>query len=260
MAGRSAAQEILTVETPESVAFAYELAGLGSRGVALALDMLMIGLISLAEAAFIVLAGVVIRWAVSPEALTVAIPWLAGALLLSVFATAWAYFVYGEVVRNGRTWGKSRVGLRVVRDDGSRVGALDSVIRNLLRVVDALPGNYAVGMLCILFNARCKRLGDMAAGTVVVRDRGDLVLRFDGGESEAEALAREFLERRAKLTPAARSQVGTAIMAAFGEELSPSWDEAAIAGRLAELCGWSAEGAEMDVRASARAESDADRG
>jgi hypothetical protein len=126
----------------------------------------------------------------------------------------------------------------VVRDDGSRVGVLDSVIRNLLRIVDILPGNYAVGMLCILLNPRHKRVGDMAAGTVVVRDSRELELHFDGGdESRQVALAKDFLSRRASLTPAARFQVGSAVLRAFGEEPDPTWDEPTIAGRLADLSG-----------------------
>jgi uncharacterized RDD family membrane protein YckC len=236
---RSAAEELFSIETPESVSFAYELAGLGSRGVALALDMLVVGLIWLGEGAIAALIGYVLSRTLSPNAFQAALAWIAGVAAVVIFATMWAYFVVGEVARNGRTWGKGRLGLRVVRDDGSRVGFLDSVIRNLLRVVDMLPGNYAVGMLCILLNKKHKRVGDMAAGTVVVRDSEDLTLRFDGGDdSRRTALAREFLERRPGLTPEARYQVGVAILQAFGEEPDPAWDEPTVAGRIADLTGW----------------------
>lgn len=237
MAERSAASELFSVETPESVAFAYELAGLGSRGVAFALDMLLLVLVWLGEAALGGLVWVVVR-ALAPAAANDALFWILGITMVVAFASLWAYFVVSEVARGGRTWGKSRVGLRVVRDDGSRVGVLDSVIRNLLRVVDMLPGNYAVGMLCIVFNGKHKRLGDMAAGTVVVRDGHDLSLTFDGGaDSKQVTLARDFLRRRPDLTPAARSQVGSAVLRAFGEEPDPAWDEPTLAGRLADLSG-----------------------
>jgi uncharacterized RDD family membrane protein YckC len=236
---RSAAEDLFSVETPESVAFAYELAGLGSRGVALALDMLVIGLLWLGEAALAALVGYVLFTALPREVFDAALAWIAGVTAVVAFATMWVYFVLGEVARNGRTWGKSRVGLRVVRDDGSRVGVLDSVIRNLLRVIDMLPGNYAVGMLCILLNKKHKRVGDMAAGTVVVRDAGELSLDFVGGEdSRRIALAREFLDRRAGLTPEARMQVGVAVLRTFGEEPDPVWDEPTLAGRVADLSGW----------------------
>jgi uncharacterized RDD family membrane protein YckC len=239
VAETSAATELFTVETPESVAFAYELAGLGSRGVAFALDMLLLGLVWLGEAALGGIVWVVIN-AVAPAAANDAVFWILGVTTVVAFASLWAYFVVSEVTRGGRTWGKSRMGLRVVRDDGSRVGVLDSVIRNLLRVADMLPGNYAVGMLCIVLNGKHKRLGDMAAGTVVVRDGHDLSLTFDGGDdSKQVTLARDFLRRRPGLTPAARMQVGSAILRAFGEEPDPAWDEPAVAARLAVLSGWS---------------------
>lgn len=236
---QSATTELFSVETPESVAFAYELAGLGSRGIALALDTAFIALIMLGEAAVAGLVALIAFRVAPPDMTGGAIAWVAGITAVALFATTWVYFVFGEVVRNGRTWGKKRLGLRVVRDDGSRLSVLDSVIRNFLRLADILPGNYAVGMLCILVNKKHKRLGDMAAGTVVVRDSGELALRFDGGEeSEQVSLAREFLERRAGLTPEARLQVGTAVLAAFGETPDPAWDEPTIAGRLADLSGW----------------------
>lgn len=238
MSQRSAAEELFSVETPESVAFAYELAGLGSRGVAFALDMLLLLGIWLGEAGLAVLVWLAVVAATPAAGDTVAL-WIGGVTIIVAFATLWAYFVIGEVARNGRTWGKSRMGLRVVRDDGSRVGALDSVIRNLLRVVDMLPGNYAIGMLCILLNAKHKRVGDMAAGTVVVRDNRELELHFDGGdESKQVTLAKDFLRRRPGLSPGARVQVGTAVLQAFGEEPDPAWDEPTIAGRLADLSGW----------------------
>jgi uncharacterized RDD family membrane protein YckC len=236
---RSAATELFSVETPESVTFAYELAGLGSRGVAFALDMALLGLVWLGEAALGGLVWLLVS-TLAPETGTDVALWILGVGTVVAFATLWGYFVISEVARGGRTWGKSRMGLRVVRDDGSRVGVLDSVIRNLLRVVDMLPGNYAVGMLCIVVNGKHKRLGDMAAGTVVVRDGNELSLVFDGGDdSKQVTLARDFLRRRDGLTPAARVQVGTAILRAFGEEPDPAWDEAAVAGRLARLSGWS---------------------
>jgi uncharacterized RDD family membrane protein YckC len=234
---RPPTSELFSVETPESVAFAYELAGLGSRGLALALDTLVVALIILGEAALAALTYLLVI-TVLPASEGPAAAWAIGVTAVVAFATSWAYFIYGEVARNGRTWGKGRMGLRVVRDDGSRVGLLDSVIRNVLRLVDILPGNYAVGMVCILASPKHKRLGDMAAGTVVVRDDGELNLRFDGGEGSRQvALAREFLDRRERLTPAARLQVGTAVLAALGEEPEPGWDEATITGRIADLTG-----------------------
>jgi uncharacterized RDD family membrane protein YckC len=235
--GTPAGQRLFSVETPEAVAFAYELAGIGSRGLALALDMLAIALLAAGEFAIAAVVYFALNAAISGNAALVG-AWVFGTTGVLAFGTYWGYFVYGEVFRNGRTWGKGRMGLRVVRDDGSRVAVLDSVIRNVLRLVDMLPGNYLIGMGCVIFSRRNKRLGDMAAGTVVVRDSGEIDGRFDGGEvSKPMALAREFLDRRAGLTPEARYQVGVAVLATFGEEPA-AWDEPTVAGRLADLSGW----------------------
>lgn len=235
--GTPAGQRLFSVETPESVAFAYELAGIGSRGLALSLDMLAITLLIAGEFAIAAIVYFGLDAVISGNSVAIA-AWVFGGTGVIAFATYWGYFVYGEVFRNGRTWGKRRLGLRVVRDDGSRVNVLDSVIRNLLRLVDMLPGNYLIGMFCVIFSRRNKRLGDMAAGTVVVRDSGEIDGRFDGGEASKQvALARDFLDRRTGLTPEARYQVGLAILATFGEEPG-QWDEPTVAGRLADLSGW----------------------
>jgi uncharacterized RDD family membrane protein YckC len=230
--------DLLSVETPESVAFAYRLAGLGSRGFALILDTLMVGLIGIGEG--LVAGGVYLALnAAAPRLAATAVPWIVGAFGVVVFLTAWGYFIVGEVFGNGRTWGKRWMGLRVVRDDGSRVRAGDSIIRNLLRIADALPGNYTVGMFAILFTRQHKRLGDMAAGTVVIRDETTELRLDDGGEDARVLLAREFLDRRAGLaTAAARWQVGVAVLGTFGEQPAATWDEATLAGRIADLCGW----------------------
>jgi uncharacterized RDD family membrane protein YckC len=230
--------DLLSVETPESVAFAYRLAGLASRGFALMLDTLIVGLMAVAEAllAFGIFAAI---RAASPSAADSATSWIWGGLLIVVFATGWGYFVVGETLGNGRTWGKKWMGLRVVRDDGSRVRFGDAVIRNLLRIADILPGNYTVGMVSILVSEQHKRLGDMAAGTVVIRDEHGELRLDDGGEDPRVLLAREFLDRRASLTSdAARWQVGASVLETFGETPHAGWDEPTLAGRVADLCGW----------------------
>lgn len=230
--------DVLSVETPESVAFAYRLAGLGSRGFALILDTLLISLFGLVEG---LIAGAIYLLLdnVAPDVAAVSGPWLVGGLIIAIFLTAWGYFIVGEVFGNGRTFGKRWMGLRVVREDGSRVRTGDSVIRNLLRLADILPGNYAVGMFSILFTRQHKRLGDMAAGTVVIRDETQELRLDDGGVDERVLLGREYLERRGMMvSDEARWQVGTSVLATFGEAPQPSWTEPIVAGRVAQLCGW----------------------
>jgi uncharacterized RDD family membrane protein YckC len=223
------AVDTLSVETPEAVAFAYELAGPASRGAALILDTALLAAIIVAEGLAAVFVGSLLD---SPEAA----PWLIAVVATAAFITYWGYYVWGEVFSNGRTPGKRALGIRVVRDDGGRVGLLDSIIRNLIRIVDLLPGYYAVGLVSLLLSKANKRLGDMAAGTVVVRDSGKLDLVFDGGqESERVRLVHEFLARRGQLSAPARWQVAVELLAAWGESPEQTWTEPMMAGRLALL-------------------------
>ncbi|MDZ4063076.1 MAG: RDD family protein, partial [Coriobacteriia bacterium] len=223
---------MLEIGTPEAVTVTYPLAGIGSRGAAALIDLLMLGLLMLAETtagALVLFVGV--RFFGFSDALPV---WGIALLVVALFVTYWGYFIYGEVVRNGRTFGKRRMRIRVVRDDGSRVGVLDSVIRNVVRIVDALPGTYAVGVACLLISPRARRLGDMAAGTVVIAEPDEL--GQVPGADKRESLAGEYLTRRAGLTPDARYQVGVAVLELWGE-VPGTWDEPTIAGRIADLSG-----------------------
>jgi uncharacterized RDD family membrane protein YckC len=233
-AGRTGdAGNVLAVETPESVAFRLELAGIGSRGLALLIDTAIIVGLWVVE----LLAVLALTWVVAETTGRFSLGWSLGTFGALAFFTQWGYFVYAETTRNGRTPGKKRVGLRVVRDDGGRIGFLEAAIRNILRVVDILPGVYGVGMAAMLASSRSKRLGDMAAGTVVVRDRGDLTLYFDGEEGPpATALVKEFLDRREDLSESARYQVAVEILAVFSEAPG-GWTEPEIAGRLMDLAG-----------------------
>ena len=101
----------------------------------------------------------------------------AGAAIFSsaVFGVIFFYHVLFEVLGSGRTLGKRWTGLRVVRSGGRPVTLTRSALRNVLRVIDILPGFYAIGMTVIFITRLNQRIGDLAAGTHVVRDRhGDL--------------------------------------------------------------------------------------
>lgn len=157
----------LEIETPEHVAVGYELADLGSRFTALFLDGLVVGGIMLAL-------GIGIPLVVSligplPEAVGV---FGRGALVLLLFAAPYGYFVYFEGFRDGQTPGKSRMKIRAVHDGGYPLTVRGAAIRNLLRIVDMQPGfTWMVGGVAMMLHSRTKRLGDMAAGSVVVRER-----------------------------------------------------------------------------------------
>ena len=156
-------EQQVAIETPEQVVLSYTIAGIGSRSAAAILDTLLIGM-----AIFIIGLGQVTllghmaggsRWAMA-------------ILALLSFAILWAYFVVFEGVWDGQTPGKRQMGLRVVRDGGYSVGFAASAVRNLVRVIDMQPGFlYAVGMVSAVFSSTGKRLGDYAAGTMVVQER-----------------------------------------------------------------------------------------
>ncbi len=228
---------LLHVETPEAVTVTYPLAGIGSRGLAAVLDLAMILLLVAAEIATAILVFVAgsrffgIAW---QERVT---PWVLAALIVVVFVTYWGYFIFGEVFRNGRTLGKQVAGIRVIRDDGGRVGVLDSIIRNVVRVVDLLPGTYAVGIASIIFSSQCKRLGDLAAGTVVVVDGGPVALATIGPAEERAALVSAYLERRVGFTAAARAQILGELLGLYGVEAAVPWDEGSEEERLRTLAG-----------------------
>jgi uncharacterized RDD family membrane protein YckC len=155
--------EDMVIATPELVAFSYEIAGVGSRFVAALLDLFVvigIGLLVVAVFAFLARLG-------GPFFVTVAI-YLA---LFSGFGLTYGYFWFCEYVFNGQTLGKRAARLRVVGDNGEPISFSQAGIRNLIRFVDFLPGWYAIGLITLFVNGRGRRLGDLAAGTVVVRER-----------------------------------------------------------------------------------------
>jgi uncharacterized RDD family membrane protein YckC len=170
--GRNDLERNVSVRTPESIAFYYELAGLGSRFLAVALDLVIQIFVGIA----IVLLAI---WAApGAQALAQAMHLGSASFQTIVFAIAIlmlflvysGYFIAFETLWNGQTPGKRLIGIRVVRDGGYPIGFMDSVIRNLIRVIEAAFA-YAPSIVSALLSSENKRLGDLAAGTIVVRDR-----------------------------------------------------------------------------------------
>lgn len=162
----SGVDDFFNIDTPENVIFGYEVVGIGSRFLASLIDTLIIGGILL----FVNLAvGFVDRF-VDNTTILVAI-----SLLLS-FAIIWGYFILFELQWNGQSPGKRRMGLRVIRQDGTPITLTESVIRNLVRLIDFFPAMYGVGILTMFIDGQSRRLGDLAAGTLVVRDEDMVTL------------------------------------------------------------------------------------
>lgn len=136
----------------------------------------------------------------SADAAQGALVLVAVAILFLFMAAEMSYFLFWEMTSGGRTPGKALLGLRVVRDGGLPLDLTSSLLRNLLRIVDYLPANYLTGFIAMLVSAEGKRLGDLAAGTVVVRlDRVEPVdpIALDAPEEAGTAFvfAREQIER-----------------------------------------------------------------
>lgn len=142
------------VATPEGVELKLPIAGLAPRALAWLVDAL-IKMIAVSVASF-----------------TLAILDASGTALylLIVFVALWFYNVLFEVFNHGATPGKRALNLRVMNIEGTPVGWSGSLTRNLIRAVDALPGCYAFGCISVLLSRNFQRLGDLAAGTIVVHD------------------------------------------------------------------------------------------
>ena len=117
--------------------------------------------------------------------------------LLAQFVVETGYFIFWEMVTNGRSPGKALIGLRVVCRNGSPINLRSSAVRNFMRIVDILPANYVVGLISIIVSASCERLGDHAAGTLVVRlDRPEAASELPvGADMNQVALTRQQLAR-----------------------------------------------------------------
>ena len=164
--------QLVEVETPEQIAFSYTIAGIGSRAAAAVLDALICFALL---GALTVLAGVIgdsmPRGALGIEA-SASGTWAVALIFLLQFVVLWGYYVLFEALADGQTPGKRQLGLRVVRDGGYSIGLGESAVRNLFRVLDMQPAFfYGVGIISALISRRGKRIGDLVAGTIVVRER-----------------------------------------------------------------------------------------
>jgi uncharacterized RDD family membrane protein YckC len=168
-------EDYLSIETPENVAFGYKVAGIGSRFLAALVDTLIIFVLQvIALLALILFARLFFIDRLDAENPVIA--WLVAIFGLISFAFFWGYYILFEMLWNGQSPGKRWVGLRVIRADGTPITLAESTIRNLVRLVDFLPAYYGVGVVTMFINEQSRRLGDLAAGTLVVHDRAAITL------------------------------------------------------------------------------------
>lgn len=214
----------LEVETPENVVLDYEMAGIGSRTLAALADWLILAALG---GALSIASGV---W-------RDAAPWLVAVLVLILYLVVWGYFTCFEGLRRGQTPGKRWLGIRVIRDTGHAASFSDAAARNLLLPIDLF---LLVGVFFIAIHPRAKRIGDLVAGTVVVRDH-PVEVRVSPEAARAPAreratevagaatpgsplladdefrLLREFSLRAAALPPAVQNRLARNLSARFAE-------------------------------------------
>jgi len=234
-----------SVLTPERVSLKYDIAGIGSRGAAALVDTaLQFGAI------LVIVVALTSTYASVRAFLPVfrgdgAAVLLVGLLSLGILLVTGGYYILFEIVWNGQTPGKRLVGVRVIRENGYPMRPIDAVVRNLVRIVDWLPGIYGVGVLTMLFNQRSRRLGDFASGTIVVREGSsgpDVALTQAPAEqpgvvlSNADAtLVRDFLVRRASLNAAPRAELARRLAEVMSHRygVPAEWDPEAFLEHLA---------------------------
>jgi uncharacterized RDD family membrane protein YckC len=220
------APENLIIDTPEQIALEFPLAGIGSRFLAIAFDSVL----QLGALLLLVGLGLAARRfaAVSVRAIG---PWALAALTAGLFLVYNGYFAIFESLWNGQTPGKRMVGLRVIDVSGRPVTVYGAIIRNLIRIVDQIPGIYAIAILSVLITRRQQRLGDLAAGTVVVHERLEAIVpvldRVPAATShgarkltaEEAVLVEGFLRRRADLDSWVRLRTAERIASRMIERL-----------------------------------------
>ncbi len=226
----------LTVATPENVSFGYALAGLGSRFMAALVDSLLIVLIQV----LVVALGLALALRALQGDGADSLGFVGLALVMLSMLLFWGYYVFFELVWNGQTPGKRWVGLRVLRVNGQPAGAVEVLIRNLVRLVDFLPAAYGAGIVCMFIDSQSRRLGDLAAGTVVVWERSALSVdalvaaanetKIEAGPggtwpARDQALAAEFLDRSASLPN--RAELGRMILETLHAQAGRPTPEAA---------------------------------
>jgi uncharacterized RDD family membrane protein YckC len=219
----------LIIDTPEQTSLEFPLAGIGSRFLAMAADTAIqaaVGLLILIVF-LILLPGFGLFGRAGAQ-------WILALFVIAGFLLYSAYFAFFEIVWNGQTPGKRYAQLRVMKDDGRPISAYDAIARNLLRIVDSLPGFYGVGVLSVFFSKQSKRLGDFVAGTVVVHETAlegvrpfaetkidEYLPAFDASSITLDELRliETFIQRRDSLDPGLRGKMALQIADRIGEKL-----------------------------------------
>lgn len=212
----------ITLQTPESVELEFTLAGIGNRALALLIDYIALGFTLIV---FWVTWGIfsVVITDIFRNVRNVGL-WLFAIALFLNFAIYMGYFVFFEVLWQGQTPGKRYTKIRVIRDDGRRIRIQQATLRSLLRPIDDI---IFIGAFLIMLTPKEKRLGDIAAGTLVVQEEYLVAATNFSISEKAKQLAtelpqianlslllpddfatvREYLQRRNAMTSKAKTEL-----------------------------------------------------
>lgn len=167
----AAAGEKLIIETPEQTSIEFPLAGIGSRFLALLIDSLIQAGMAIVLGLILFALSLGIGGGAGFGQSSAAAVWGVAIIIFAFFLLFYGYFMLFEAIWNGQTPGKRITHIRVIKDSGQPITAIDSVARNLLRIIDQLPAAYGIGVLCAWISPQSKRIGDYVAGTVVVHEK-----------------------------------------------------------------------------------------
>jgi len=227
----------LQIDTPEQISLELPLAGIGSRFLGLAIDTLLQFVLYIAAVLLLTILGVsgvghYLSWI--PASFVPALT------ILFIFCIYWGYFAFFEIVWKGQTPGKRLAKIRVIHQSGRPINVYEAIGRNLLRVIDGLPGIYGVGIVCMMISSQHRRVGDYVAGTVVVHEKPTREMKPEWNTlaeaspthsqalqlpSEELVLIETYLHRRADLDLAVRDktayQIATRITQRTGLQRAP---------------------------------------
>ena len=164
-------EDLLQIATPENVAFSFPIAGIGSRFIAALIDTGIIVSLQIIVAVFgLIVTGVWLSIEENFSRTETLSAWIVGLSGLVSFAFLWGYYIFFDLIWNGQSPGKRLTKLRVIRYDGNPISLVESAIRNLIRLIDFLPLIYGLGVVVMFIDRKSRRLGDLAAGTIVIRE------------------------------------------------------------------------------------------
>ncbi len=203
---------VYSFDTPESVAVSLPIAGIGTRFLATLLDTFFITILVIA---FIILD--VVGQSIGGGAGHA----LSAFGIIGAFVIIFGYYIFFEILWNGQTPGKRRNRIRVIQKNGYPVTAVGVIVRNIVRLVDFLPTLYAIGIVTMFIDRRARRLGDLLAGTLVVKEQrgGTLADLTYGGAAATHPSSYEALQPNESSIPSTHHPSSGSLLSAQDESL-----------------------------------------